>query len=190
MAMRPDDSPDNDFTSRLIQLDEAVAGQTPAPVDDATSADPLAVRLRSTKACLELIERVRRATPVLQLDASPDSTRGGPIDAESTPERIGRFEIIRELGRGGYGVVFLARDPDLERDVALKVPRPEVMLTPELRQRFVREAKAAAALDHAHVVPVFEVGTVGSISYLASAFCPGTSLKPVAGCPSRAGRAG
>ena len=176
MAMRPDDVPDNEFTSRLIQLDEAVADQTPPPVDDATSADPLTARLRSTRACLELIERVRRATPDLQLDAGQDSMRDGPIDAESTPERIGRFEIIRELGRGGYGVVFLARDPDLERDVALKVPRPEVMLTPELRQRFVREAKVAAALDHAHVVPVFEVGTVGSISYLASAFCSGTSL--------------
>ena len=175
MAKRPDDLADNEFTSRLVELDEALAGETPAP-PDATSTEPLTARLRSTKACLELIERVRRTTPQLRLDAESDLSADVRDYQEPAPERIGRFEIIRELGRGGYGVVFLAHDSDLERDVALKVPRPEVMLTPELRQRFVREAKAAAALDHAHVVPVFEAGTIGSISYLASAFCPGTSL--------------
>src|SRR5262245_32000113 len=55
------------------------------------------------------------------------------------PEELGRFRLVRELGRGGYGVVFLSEDPKLGRLVALKVPRPGVLATDELRQRFVRE---------------------------------------------------
>ena len=93
------------------------------------------------------------------------------------PERIGRFEIRRELGRGGMGVVFLAFDPILQRDVALKVPRPEAILNESLRQRFLSECQAAAALRHPHVVPVYEAGQIGKICYIASEFCSGPSLK-------------
>jgi WD40 repeat protein len=73
-------------------------------------------------------------------------------------------------------VVFLAHDPALGRDVALKVPRPEAVLDPELRRRFVQEARAMAGLDHPHVVPVHETGQVGAICYIASAYCAGLSL--------------
>src|SRR5262249_22557463 len=81
--------------------------------------------------------------------------------------------IRRELGRGACGVVFLAYDPQLDREVALKVPRPEALTTPELRQRFEREARAAAGLDHPNLMPVFEVGVEGAVCYIASAYCPG-----------------
>src|SRR5262249_6878289 len=64
----------------------------------------------------------------------------------------------------------------LDRPIALKVPRPEALLTPELRQRFLREGQLAAGLDHPHLVPVHEAGEVGSICYLASAYVPGASL--------------
>jgi serine/threonine protein kinase len=92
------------------------------------------------------------------------------------PPLFGRFQLLRELGRGGCGVVFLAFDPVLGRKVALKVPRPEALLAPELRQRFVREARAGAALDHPNLVPVYEAGEVGSICYIATAYCPGPTL--------------
>jgi WD40 repeat protein/serine/threonine protein kinase len=92
------------------------------------------------------------------------------------PARFGRFSILGELGRGGFGVVFLAEDPVLGRRIALKVPRPEVLLTPELRRRFLREAEAASRLDHRHIVPVYEVGEDGPISYIASAYCDGPTL--------------
>jgi WD40 repeat protein/serine/threonine protein kinase len=90
--------------------------------------------------------------------------------------QLGRFEIERELGRGGCGVVFLAYDPELRREVALKVPRPEVLATSELRERFRREARAAAGLDHPNLVPVYEAGEVGAVCYIASAYCPGITL--------------
>ena len=92
------------------------------------------------------------------------------------PKQFGRFSIVRELGRGGFGVVFLAEDLVLGRQVALKVPRPEVLITPEVRRRFVREAEAASRLDHPNVVPVYEVGEEGLICYIASAYCEGVTL--------------
>ncbi len=83
---------------------------------------------------------------------SADSASLREIDAlfedGDGPKRIGRFKILRTLGRGGYGVVFLALDPQLDRQVALKVPRPEALVTDELRRRFLREAKAAACSPH------------------------------------------
>jgi eukaryotic-like serine/threonine-protein kinase len=100
----------------------------------------------------------------------------GPLPAREVPRQFGRFSIVRELGRGGFGVVFLAEDSVLGRQVALKVPRPEVLVTPEVRRRFLREAEAASRLDHPHIVPVFEVGEQGPICYIASAYCEGPTL--------------
>src|SRR5262249_8723893 len=77
----------------------------------------------------------------------------GPPAPATTPnqlpwQQLGRFILRRELGRGGMGIVFLADDPLLDRPVAIKVPRPEMLGTPELRDRFRREARAASSLDH------------------------------------------
>src|SRR5262245_30797627 len=71
-----------------------------------------------------------------------------PISAEHLPAEIGRFEIERVLGQGGFGIVYLARDPMLQRKVALKVPRFHVLANEALRERFRREGRATAALDH------------------------------------------
>src|SRR5207253_1457172 len=90
--------------------------------------------------------------------------------------QLGRFQLRRELGRGGFGVVFLAYDPQLGREVALKVPRPDALVSPELRERFHQEARAAAGLDHPNIVPVYEAGALGPICYIASAYCPGMTL--------------
>ena len=89
---------------------------------------------------------------------------------------FGRFRILRELGRGGFGIVFLAVDPDLRRQVALKLPHAGAASTPEVKERFVREARAAAAIDHPNLVPLYEAGDVGSVQYLASAYCEGPTL--------------
>jgi tetratricopeptide (TPR) repeat protein len=90
--------------------------------------------------------------------------------------RIGRFEIVSVLGRGGQGLMLLANDPVLSRQVALKVPWAETLFTPTLRRRFLREAQAVARLTHPHIVAVYEVGEIGPLCFIASAFVSGQSL--------------
>jgi serine/threonine protein kinase len=92
------------------------------------------------------------------------------------PERLGRFLVKERLGAGACGCVYRAVDPTLDRDVALKVPHPELQRDEEAIERFLREARAAAKLHHPHIVTVYEAGTDGDISYIASAFIPGRSL--------------
>jgi serine/threonine protein kinase len=96
---------------------------------------------------------------------------------------FGRYEIIRELGRGGMGVVFQARDTDLGREVALKVMRPDSLWTDEqstdFRARFEIEAKATAALHHPNIVTLFDRGEVNGLPFMAMAFVDGETLEEV-----------
>lgn len=73
------------------------------------------------------------------------------------PTSIGKFRIIRELGRGGMGIVYLADDPDGHRQVAVKVMRPEYAADRSLREGFLREARLAMTIEHDHVVAVYQV---------------------------------
>src|SRR5262245_12400414 len=125
-------------------------------------------RLERNLACAQLLRRV----------LSPPEVESAPSPApDALPwSSLGRFLIHRELGRGGFGIVYLAYDPLLGRKVALKVPRPEVATTPGLRERFRAEARAAAGLDHPGLVPVYAVGEVGPVCFIVSAYCPGVTL--------------
>jgi WD40 repeat protein/serine/threonine protein kinase len=96
--------------------------------------------------------------------------------AEDCPKEFGRFSIVRELGRGGFGVVFLAEDPILGRRVALKVPKIDVLADSQSWRRFLREARTASRLDHTNLVPLLEAGAVGPVGYIASAFVEGPTL--------------
>src|SRR5262249_23195319 len=89
---------------------------------------------------------------------SPFGEAPGPdLPAPSgPPRRIGRFEVRAELGAGAFGAVYRAYDPDLEREVALKVPHPGTLNSPRRVQRFLGDARAAARLRHPHIVPVFD----------------------------------
>ena len=73
------------------------------------------------------------------------------------PERIGKYDILRVLGKGGMGTVYLGRDADLDRSVAIKVLR-NPLSDEELLQRFLREARAAANLRHENIITIYEVG--------------------------------
>jgi serine/threonine protein kinase len=109
---------------------------------------------------------------------SPQSGAGPKLPTGSSsdvPTRIGRFEVRAVLGEGAFGRVFLAFDAELERQVAIKVPKPEV-LTPDLRERFVREARATAKIHHPNVCPVHEVGVEGDLPYLVMHYQAGTTL--------------
>lgn len=103
-------------------------------------------------------------------EAKPD-----PVVA-SNPTHIGRFEILATLGEGGFGKVYKARDPQLDREVAIKVPRPGALETERDRERFLREARSAATIQHPNVCPVHEVGQVGNDPYIVMGLVPGQSL--------------
>jgi len=90
--------------------------------------------------------------------------------------KIRRFEILDEIGRGGHGIVFRANDRILRRPVALKLPRPEVLRSKEMRRRFVGEAQVVAALDHPNIIKVFDAGFDATVCYIAQELCNGPSL--------------
>jgi tRNA A-37 threonylcarbamoyl transferase component Bud32 len=89
----------------------------------------------------------------------------------------GKYRILGELGRGGMGIVYMAEDTVLKRTVALKFLPPELSLTFEAKERFVREAQAAALLDHPNIGTVYEVGESEEITYIAMAYIEGQSLR-------------
>lgn len=95
----------------------------------------------------------------------------------SLREQIGhRYAIERELGRGGMGAVYLARDRQLDRPVALKVLPPEVASEPGLRERFLRETRLVAGFSHPNIVPVFGIEESESLLAFAMGFVEGESL--------------
>ena len=95
---------------------------------------------------------------------------------DATPlKRVGRFDLISRLGVGGFGTVWKARDTDLDRIVALKIPRKGQLTEIETAQ-FFREARSAAQLQHPHIVPVHEVGREGDTIFIVSDLIRGVSL--------------
>jgi serine/threonine-protein kinase len=88
----------------------------------------------------------------------------------------GRYSLVRELGRGGMGVVFLARDVALDRPVAIKLLPPALAADPAFRERFLREAQMAASLAHPHIVPIHAVEAAGEVVYFVMGFVDGESL--------------
>ena len=89
---------------------------------------------------------------------------------------FGRFQLRRVLGQGGMGIVQLAFDPLLQREVALKLLRPELLATPTAHRRFEQEALAAARLDHPSLCPVYEVGTLAGQPFLVMPYLRGETL--------------
>jgi serine/threonine protein kinase len=98
--------------------------------------------------------------------------------SEQTLSKLGKYEIRKELGKGAMGVVYTAWDPVLEREVALKVMASSIVSDDELRQRFEREAKAVARLQHANIVTIYDLGTDQNGSpFIAMELLKGTDLE-------------
>jgi len=89
----------------------------------------------------------------------------------------GRYQLIEELGRGGMGVVYKAEDIKLKRKVALKFLPPELTHISDVKERFIREARAAASLDHSNICTVYEFDEVEDKSFISMAYIDGQSLK-------------
>src|SRR5450755_637937 len=100
-----------------------------------------------------------------------------PVVAESTPSQIGRYRIEKVLGEGGFGLVYLAHDEQLQRLVAIKVPHRKLVDRPEGAEAYLTEARTVANLDHPHIVPVFDVGSTDEFPcYVVSKYIDGTDL--------------
>src|SRR5262249_19417088 len=132
-------------------------------------------RQEQFQACLCRLDRDRRTRAPAPATTGPVDSGAG-LPALPVPQELGRFRVQRMLGQGGFGVVYLAEDQRLRRQVALKIPRAETLFTASLRQRFLREAQATARLSHPYVLPVFEPGEVGPFCFLVEAYCAGGNL--------------
>jgi serine/threonine-protein kinase len=98
---------------------------------------------------------------------------------ESVPKKIGRYEVECLVGEGAMAKVYRARDPEIDRVVAIKVLKDELATNEEIAERFIREAKAAGAISHPNIVTVFDVGSLGKTSYIAMEFIDEKSLAEV-----------
>ncbi|MDQ1707519.1 MAG: eukaryotic-like serine/threonine-protein kinase, partial [Pyrinomonadaceae bacterium] len=91
--------------------------------------------------------------------------------------RIGRYEILSQLGKGGMGEVYLARDTKLDRNLALKILPADLAVNRDRMLRFIQEAKAAAALNHPNVAHVYEIGEHEGLNFIAMEFVDGHTLR-------------
>jgi len=109
--------------------------------------------------------------------SEPSESKAAKSELKELTGRIGKYEIVRTLGKGAMGQVYVAHDTILERDVALKVMMPGIADDPDLKARFEREARAVARMSHPNVVTVFDLGyhTDGS-PYIAMELLKGRDL--------------
>ncbi len=117
-------------------------------------------------------------------DVSGGGAPASTSSADNLLERLqrlveGQYEIRRVLGRGGMGTVFLAHDLTLEREVAIKVLPPDIAQDEQVVRRFQQEAKTAAKLDHANIIPIYRVESEGGLNYFVMKYIVGTSLEDV-----------
>lgn len=124
----------------------------------------------------------------VETSRGPGAKKANPPPASvSLPlSAIGRFQVVTLLGEGAFGSVYKAHDPQLDREVAIKVPRSASHRSDEERERFLREGRAAAALHHPNICPVYEVGTTPEgRDYIVMAFIEGRPLSRVLQAPQR-----
>jgi serine/threonine protein kinase/formylglycine-generating enzyme required for sulfatase activity len=140
---------------------------------------------RSTLSASENAPGELGATPLCSTSTSmgsptADQTRSIPSSpqTDSDPVAIGRYRVIRRLGQGGFGRVYLALDTELDRQVAVKVPNAERVAGPENVENYLAEARMVAKLDHPQIVPVYDFGRTGDgLCYVVSKFIEGSDLK-------------
>ncbi|HUG93010.1 MAG TPA: serine/threonine-protein kinase, partial [Planctomycetaceae bacterium] len=148
MRDSPDaDSPQRQPLSAPPAIAETAAWESSAPAADVEAADPA------------------ESFPFL-----------APPRAPHEIGRLGGYGVLELLGAGGMGLVFLAEDRQLQRRVALKVMKPQLAAEARSRQRFLREARAAAAVEHEHVIAIYQVGEGRGVPYLAMPLLAGEAL--------------
>ena len=147
---------------------------------EAGEREGLERHLDACPTCAELLAQLARS-PLVSARSDADT-----VDADAPPllprrllagESVGRYVIERELGAGGMGVVYVARDPELDRQVAIKLLRPRLAEGAAGQERLLAEARTLAALSHDNVVQVFDVGTHADQVYVAMELVVGANLR-------------
>ena len=109
-----------------------------------------------------------------RVDSAPNDLR---LEPSEQPATIGRYGVKRLLGKGGFGLVYLARDSQLDRLVAVKVPHRRLISRSEDAELYLSEARTVASLDHPNIVPVFDVGSTDDFPcFVVSKYIDGTDL--------------
>jgi serine/threonine protein kinase len=166
-------------------LKAAEAGQAPDREKLLECYPELAAELRLFFADQDALEPIATPLRMVALAAraadAPASASGAAPGEGAVPGRLGDFQIMREIGRGGMGVVYEAEQVSLGRKVALKVLPALATLDPRRLQRFHNEARAAASLHHTNIVPVFAVGAEHGVHFYAMQLIDGQSLAGVLG---------
>ncbi|MFT5154423.1 MAG: serine/threonine protein kinase, partial [Planctomycetota bacterium] len=168
------------------------------PANDSVTNDPVERLLADCLAALEDsgergMEEVLDAQPehAQQVRESVQALRSAGLVESPTiydddfPETLGDFRLLHRLGRGGMGVVYLAEQQSLGRQVALKLIRPEMMFFEGSRDRFRREVETVAGLQHPGIVAVHSVGDEGGVPYFAMEYVRGKSLEELLSATSK-----
>jgi serine/threonine protein kinase len=168
----------DEFSARLRE------GSLPSIEDYAEQNPELADEIRATFPSIAMMERLSQKEHTERQFERQTSRLTGHMT-----EMLGDFQIVREIGRGGMGIVYEAVEKSLKRRVALKVLGPGVAGSPKQIQRFIREAEAAARLHHTNIVPVYGIGEEQDLHFFAMQFIDGVPLsdviRSVSGRPTR-----
>ena len=124
-----------------------------------------------TQETMVLQDEVTVPTPDEQFDFLAPAEEPGELG------RLGEYRVLEVLGVGGMGVVFRAEDPKLKRQVALKAVKPAMATKKSSKDRFLREAQATAAIEHHHIVQIYQVGEDSGVAFIAMQFLKGESLQ-------------
>jgi tetratricopeptide (TPR) repeat protein len=170
-------SDDRNPVERLAEefLERHRRGEHP-PLSEYVERHPeWALEIRELFPALVMMEQLKPAAA----DVTGSFVGDRPDVSPRVPERLADFRILREVGRGGMGIVFEAEQESLGRHVALKVLPSHALLNPRHLQRFLREARSAARLHHTNIVPVFGVGQSDGLHYYVMQFIAGSPLNEV-----------
>jgi serine/threonine protein kinase len=170
-------SPEDDQTGVTGAWDaDESANSEPSPADETVDSGATAGRPVPDDADFSVDSKVvpKSKTAPMSGTAAKDKKKNFNV-----PEKLGGYEMKKELGHGGMGTVFLARQISLDRDVAVKIMNPEWAANPHFVARFTREAYAAAQLVHHNVVQIHDIGFEREIHFFSMEFVPGDTLSDV-----------
>jgi tRNA A-37 threonylcarbamoyl transferase component Bud32 len=181
LANEPDDPLLTELIPQLAKL-RPVGGQTaalpPAPATD--HSDVLTAGPQATKSGQSgVVAATGQADATQAYEPAGDVERIDFLAPPQQPDelgRLGQYRILEKLGAGGMGMVFLAEDALLQRKVALKVMLPTIAARVSAKDRFLREARSAASIEHEHIVPIFQVGEDNQVPFLAMPLLKGEPL--------------